>query len=787
MSSARTPLPTLNERDTEQPALGHLDSKPSSKSNMLRGRNSATSADEQPHIGNYRLLKTIGKGNFAKVKLARHILTGKEVAVKIIDKTQLNSSSLQKLFREVRIMKVLNHPNIVKLFEVIETEKTLYLVMEYASGGEVFDYLVAHGRMKEKEARAKFRQIVSAVQYCHQKFIVHRDLKAENLLLDADMNIKIADFGFSNEFTFGNKLDTFCGSPPYAAPELFQGKKYDGPEVDVWSLGVILYTLVSGSLPFDGQNLKELRERVLRGKYRIPFYMSTDCENLLKKFLILNPSKRGTLEQIMKDRWMNVGHEDDELKPYVEPLPDYKDPRRTELMVSMGYTREEIQDSLVGQRYNEVMATYLLLGYKSSELEGDTITLKPRPSADLTNSSAPSPSHKVQRSVSANPKQRRSSDQAVPAIPTSNSYSKKPQSNNAETKRPEEETGRKASSTAKVPASPLPGLERKKTTPTPSTNSVLSTSTNRSRNSPLLDRASLGQSSIQNGKDSTAPQRVPVASPSAHNISSSGGAPDRTNFPRGVSSRSTFHAGQLRQVRDQQNLPYGVTPASPSGHSQGRRGASGSIFSKFTSKFVRRNLSFRFARRCHLSLPKSQELDILRQGSFCRQALVKQQEAHNLLLHLPSWDRAWLVQPGHVLCRPRNLNEPESKDRVETLRPHVVGGGGNDKEKEEFREAKPRSLRFTWSMKTTSSMEPNEMMREIRKVLDANSCQSELHERYMLLCMHGTPGHENFVQWEMEVCKLPRLSLNGVRFKRISGTSMAFKNIASKIANELKL
>ncbi|XP_077180135.1 serine/threonine-protein kinase MARK2 isoform X6 [Paroedura picta] len=764
-----------------KPALGHPESKPSTKSNMLRGRTSATSADEQPHIGNYRLLKTIGKGNFAKVKLARHVLTGKEVAVKIIDKTQLNSSSLQKLFREVRIMKVLNHPNIVKLFEVIETEKTLYLVMEYASGGEVFDYLVAHGRMKEKEARAKFRQIVSAVQYCHQKFIVHRDLKAENLLLDADMNIKIADFGFSNEFTFGNKLDTFCGSPPYAAPELFQGKKYDGPEVDVWSLGVILYTLVSGSLPFDGQNLKELRERVLRGKYRIPFYMSTDCENLLKKFLILNPSKRGTLEQIMKDRWMNVGHEDDELKPYVEPLPDYKDPRRTELMISMGYTREEIQDSLVSQKYNEVMATYLLLGYKNSELDNDSITLKPRPQPDLTNSTAPSPSHKVQRSVSANPKQRRFSDQ-VPTIPTSTSYSKKTQAANAENKRPEEERDRKASSTVKVPASPLPGLERKKSTPSPSTNSVLSTSTNRSRNSPMLEHTSLGQNSIQNGKDSlttpgsrastasasaamssarprqhqksmsasvhpsnkpalppsdnnceaqrpsTAPQRVPVASPSAHNISSA--LPERTNFPRGVSSRSTFHAGQLRQVRDQQNLPYGMTPASPSGNSQGRRGASGSLFSKFTSKFVRRNLSFRFARR--------------------------------------------------------NLHEPESKDRVETLRPHMVGGSG-DKDRDENREAKPRSLRFTWSMKTTSSMEPNEMMKEIRKVLDANNCQCELQEKYMLLCMHGAPGHEAFVQWEMEVCKLPRLSLNGVRFKRISGTSMAFKNIASKIANELKL
>ena len=119
-------------------------------------------------------------------------------------------------------MKMLDHPNIVKLFQVIQTDKTLYLVMEYASGGEVFDYLVLHGRMKEKEARAKFRQIVSAVQYCHQKRIIHRDLKAENLLLDAEMNIKIADFGFSNEFTPGSKLDTFCGSPPYAAPELFQ-------------------------------------------------------------------------------------------------------------------------------------------------------------------------------------------------------------------------------------------------------------------------------------------------------------------------------------------------------------------------------------------------------------------------------------------------------------------------------------------------------------------------------------------------------------------------------------
>lgn len=154
-------------------------------------------------VKNYRLLKTIGKGNFARVMLARHMPTNSEVAIKIIDKTQLNTNSLEKLFREVSIMKLLNHPNIVKLFEVIETEKTLYLVMEYVSNGEVFEYLVKNGRMKENIARQKFRQIVSAVQYLHSKNIIHRDLKAENLLLDHNLDVKIVDFGFSNMFVEG--------------------------------------------------------------------------------------------------------------------------------------------------------------------------------------------------------------------------------------------------------------------------------------------------------------------------------------------------------------------------------------------------------------------------------------------------------------------------------------------------------------------------------------------------------------------------------------------------------
>ncbi|XP_041674660.1 serine/threonine-protein kinase MARK2-like isoform X2 [Drosophila eugracilis] len=215
--------------------------------------------------GVYKIIKTVGKGNFAKVKLAIHVPTDQEVAIKVIDKTKLNTSAREKLYREVKIMKLLNHPNIVKLFQVIESERTLYLVMEYASGGELFDHLVKNGKMSEKDARVLFRQLVSAIQYCHGKSVVHRDLKAENLLLDQKMNIKIADFGFSTTFDRDAQLETFCGSPPYAAPELFRGKKYTGPEVDSWSLGVVLFTLISGYLPFDGGTLKELRDRVLQG------------------------------------------------------------------------------------------------------------------------------------------------------------------------------------------------------------------------------------------------------------------------------------------------------------------------------------------------------------------------------------------------------------------------------------------------------------------------------------------------------------------------------------------
>uniref|UniRef100_H2YPH7 MAP/microtubule affinity-regulating kinase 3 n=1 Tax=Ciona savignyi TaxID=51511 RepID=H2YPH7_CIOSA len=744
-----------------------------STNHMQRSR--MAPGDEQPHIGQYRILKTIGKGNFAKVKLARHVLTGREVAIKIIDKKQLNPSSLQKLFREVRIMKHLDHPNIVKLYEVIENSKQLLLVMEYANGGEVFDYLVAHGRMKEKEARAKFRQIVSSVQYLHSKKIVHRDLKAENLLLDADMNIKIADFGFSNEFTPGHKLDTFCGSPPYAAPELFQGKKYDGPEVDVWSLGVILYTLVSGSLPFDGQNLKELRERVLRGKYRIPFYMSTDCEHLLRKFLVLNPTKRGTLTAVMQDKWMNIGHEDEPLKPFVSAPFIENDESRLQSMVDMGYKKEDVENSILNRAYDDSFATYLLLATKSSEVSSNLHLFS---SFDIhniytqaLNTPAPPPPQQLKPTLSTSAQQHNlrngeSPRTAIAAITEdTNTAIQNLNTSPVNLSFPPRANKALLASTAANPnKAEIPSSQRPETAKNWKSNDMTRRNTyvcterkgeKGTRTLPPETRCNfinrLINLSIQpyiltvtvdtsvrprhhKTQSTTVPPnpilnddsgamyvgcRLVIAPGARSSIHARHGPTSATPFPRNARERRTYHGPQTHE-RQRRTATYNgpPPPTSPSVSEcmAGAAAAGAGFLSKLSSKFNR----------------SSPSLGEYRIGLYA------------------------FAQT----CR----GVPEAE-----------------------KDSKPRSLRFTWSMKTTSAMEPKDMMKEIRKVLDANSCDYEQREKYLLFCVNGQGHTDNLVQWEMEVCKLPRLSLNGVRFKRISGTSIAFKNIASKIANELKL
>jgi len=622
-------------------------------------------------------------------------------------------------------MKKLDHPNIVRLYEVIETDKTLYLVMEYASGGEVFDYLVAHGRMKEKEARQKFRQIVSAVEYCHQKKIIHRDLKAENLLLDADMNMKLADFGFSNEYTVGTKLDTFCGSPPYAAPELFQGKKYDGPEVDVWSLGVILYTLVSGSLPFDGQNLKELRERVLRGKYRIPFYMSTDCENLLKKFLVLSPMKRHSLEAVMNDRWMNIGYEeDDKLKPQAEKAKAALDQDRIDIMMKMGYNRQEIHRALTDLSFNEVYATYHLLGTKATKTESaSNLTIENHHSAPSPRRNEPMKSRQgsvkpgrptVGTNLGSDGRRRQTvvgnRNNNGSSVKTTTSGPEREFSAGVRLTKPEGQAANPDKS--EIPNKNESGTPDRRHTIYYTENGNTDVRSPKPPSAPVKNKtpASFKHGRTQSSTGVTHENQRISPSPPAATIRTNSAIGFQTSSPQqpGFKSRTSTHRSTFHGSTRDKRWPTTQTPASMANSADSSsfsdRGRSASIFTRLTNKFKGSNSNFRST----------------------------------------------------------TVNTDDTK---------------------------PRSLRFTWSMKTTSSMEPADMMKEIQRVLDLNNIDHEHRERYLLLCVRTVDNvtSDNIVQWEMEVCKLPRLSLNGVRFKRISGNSLAFKDIACKIADELRL
>jgi len=270
-------------------------------------------------------------------------------------------------------------------YTVITTPSEIIMVLEYA-GGELFDYIVQHGRMSENQARRFFQQIVCAVEYCHRHKIVHRDLKPENLLLDEKLNVKIADFGLSNIMTDGNFLKTSCGSPNYAAPEVISGKLYAGPEVDVWSCGVILYVLLCGRLPFDDEYIPALFKKIAQGQYTVPNYLSPGASRLIRKMLVVNPVHRITIQEIRQDPWFIH-----ELAPYLQlPVEEFLDsgvvdPNRAidpsslskskspdvveklhesvvgQLRKTMGYAKDDVQEALAKDEPNAIKDAYLIV------------------------------------------------------------------------------------------------------------------------------------------------------------------------------------------------------------------------------------------------------------------------------------------------------------------------------------------------------------------------------------------------------------------------------------------
>ncbi|KZV93657.1 Pkinase-domain-containing protein [Exidia glandulosa HHB12029] len=270
-----------------------------------------------PRFGPYLLLQTIGEGEFGKVKLGLHSQWGEEVAVKLIRRGSVDSTvRMSKVEREIDVLKTIRHPNIVRLYDVIETDKYIGIVLEYASGGELFDHILAHRCLKEKDASRLFAQLISGVCYIHAKKIVHRDLKLENLLLDRNRNVIISDFGFANRFEHRSDdlMQTSCGSPCYAAPELVISEgMYVGSAVDIWSCGVILYAMLAGYLPFDddpanpdGDNINLLYKYIINTPLTFPDYISDDARDLLSKMLVPDPTRRADLDTIMNHHWLRT-------------------------------------------------------------------------------------------------------------------------------------------------------------------------------------------------------------------------------------------------------------------------------------------------------------------------------------------------------------------------------------------------------------------------------------------------------------------------------------------------
>lgn len=320
-------------------------------------------------IGLYKLGRTLGEGTYGKVKLGTHMHTGLEVAVKIMRPHETNNRA--EVEREISVLKLLQHPNIVRLFEVIEDENgRIFLVLELVAGGELFDYIVARGRVKEKEARKFFRQIISGVEYCHANLVVHRDLKPENLLLDIDGNVKINDFGFSNLIRPGKLFNTFCGSPIYAPPEIILEKEYVGPTVDIWSMGVILYALVNGQLPWRlGKNGRIIDiDKLLAGQFEnsAAANLTKGVKDLMNRMIVADPNNRATLAEVRNHPWLSEGYDSPPicLLPARQPV-GFINEEILNQVVLIGYNRENARAAILANESAPAVTTYHLLLEKS--------------------------------------------------------------------------------------------------------------------------------------------------------------------------------------------------------------------------------------------------------------------------------------------------------------------------------------------------------------------------------------------------------------------------------------
>ena len=564
-------------------------------------------------------------------------------------------------------MKLLNHPHIVKLYEVIDTPDELYLIMEYVKGGEIFDYLVAHGKMKEDVAKKHFRQIVSAVDHCHNLKIIHRDLKAENILLDDKMNVKVADFGFSTQFRDDSKLNTWCGSPPYACPELYLGQEYFGPEVDIWSLGVILYVLVCGSLPFDGSSLPKLRAKILSGKFKAPYHMSKECESLIRKMIVVEPTMRISLASLKEDPWLNQEAEVVQLQDKTDLIisPEMHQRIMRELD-KIGLDRNDVETAMKENIYNHFQACYYLIADRETKKDKESRTVssvKELPkSLDVLSTEM-----KIQ-----SPSELPGINEEDPAVPNTPPKLLNPNASNI-----------------------------------PDVRSRISSATGR-RGRRASEDASTAATAAANAATRAHTEKLAKESQPETSISHTRSPSNSPPVVTGRGRSSTVSAGIQPQTSQIQNVP--------------------SERDKIPS----------------IQLPSQKGSPPLLPPIAAKRR-----------------DRSKTVGTSDVVSMDIQHNQISNKSL-------------------EKNPDDPRSLRFTFSVSNTSYKDTQHILSELHRVLNEGQIEFR-QDKFLTTCM------SNGIEFEIEICKIPRLSVNGLRMKRLTGNSWEYKNIISELINKMDL
>lgn len=721
-------------------------------------------------IGHYILGKTIGEGTFGKVKLGTHILTGEKVAVKILEKERIvDVADVERVAREIHILKLVQHPHIIQLYEIIETPRQLYLIMEFCSGGELFDHIVEQGRVKEAEASRFFHQIMAGVEQIHRMNVVHRDLKPENLLLDEQKNIKIVDFGLSNTYQDGQLLKTACGSPCYAAPEMVAGQRYVPSRCDVWSCGVILFALVCGYLPFEDQNTSALYRKILNADYQAPKFISDGVRDLISRMLNTDPETRYTISKIRTHPWYRqipeaslsgtgVGS-----KVLQDDVLDQLD--------RFGFPRDYAAKCLEMGKHNHVTTTYHLLLEKKKRSGGFLKALDQNTHAGFEGPFATDEIEvPAERTTSPFPYQGKSGETAMQDADRAAGGTGSPR---GKTPEPGVPNYGNWAFPGQLPGHRTPSGQKRSAAREAS---EASTRTEHSY-SGSGHVAPLSELTPRGAQTSRQPSRGSDRRPDMPRVAG-GMEPDRgrkAQTPRGIPPSSgtptpgTYRSGTPNRRPFAGLEPYSARESSRPGTSQGINGPTrppgpATSRAQYTNEARRRHYAATpEAQGANLAVGSSTTPTTSSRG--LRPAEGAAATAASVAADLfggQAWTSVGTARSAtpDVTHQDRSGRTPTPKDRDESM----------------------RTCRGAFNVACTSSKAPKQIMQEIQKALTIQRVVFKQANAFLVRCQKQS------LRFEMEISHLDHLeSIYVVRFRRGAGELTTYKDLCSKVLAEMKI